>query len=86
MVSALRSSAIEELDGEEGGDTDDDDQDTDGNTLNSSQTSLHYVQMQQELLLQQIRHRSRTMGLLYRARWGLVGPAGGHRDAQCLIL
>lgn len=84
-VSAL-GSAIEGLDGEEGVDTDDDDPDASGHTLNSSQTSLHYVQMQQELLQQQIRYRSRTMNLLFRARRGLVGPAGGHRDAQCLIL
>lgn len=78
------SSTFEE--GEEGLDLDDDDPDADSNSLNSSQTSLHYVQMQQELLQQQLLHRGRTMGLLSRVRLGLVGATGRHRDAQCIIM
>ncbi|KAF9358038.1 hypothetical protein BGX34_009099 [Mortierella sp. NVP85] len=80
------SGSIEGLDAEEGGDTDDEDPDSESSTLNSSQTSLQFVQMQQEILQQQLRHRNRSLGLLQRARLGLAGPPDGYQDTRCLIL
>ncbi|KAF9995954.1 hypothetical protein BGZ79_010320 [Entomortierella chlamydospora] len=75
------SSAIEGVDGDEG----DEDTDTEHN-MNTSQTSLHHLQLQQQHLQQYLQHRSRASDLLRRARLGLIGRTGGTQDAQCTIL
>ncbi|KAF8930953.1 hypothetical protein BGZ58_007922 [Dissophora ornata] len=83
------SGATEGMDGE-GGDADDDDDDdgdVDGINNNSSQTSLHHLQLQQQHLQQQLQRRSRAANLLQRARLGLVGHAGGGGSREgCTIL
>ncbi|KAF9917710.1 hypothetical protein FBU30_000622, partial [Linnemannia zychae] len=63
-------------------------------SANSSQTSLHHLHVQQLHLQQlQLQRLNRPIGLLRRARLGLLGGAHGHghgagqhRDSQCIIL
>ncbi|KAF9192795.1 hypothetical protein BGZ51_004780 [Haplosporangium sp. Z 767] len=71
------------------GDGEEDDEEhagTAGHNNNNSQTTLHHLQLQQQHFQQQLQRRDRAASLLYRARLGLTGRAGGSRDAQCPIL
>ncbi|KAF9353144.1 hypothetical protein BGX26_009079 [Mortierella sp. AD094] len=78
------SGATEGMDGEEGEDEDEDA--VAESNMNSSQTSLHHLQLQQQHLQQYLQQRSRASNLLRRARLGLIGRTGGAQDAQCTIL
>ncbi|KAG0256201.1 hypothetical protein BG011_004695 [Mortierella polycephala] len=89
VKTAPVTSAVFGSDGDAEGLYDEEDDGEDADTINhnnnNSQTSLHHLQLQQHFQ-QQLQRRGRAASLLYRARLGLIGHAGGSQDAQCPIL
>ncbi|KAI7830639.1 hypothetical protein BC939DRAFT_419557 [Gamsiella multidivaricata] len=89
------SGGMEGLDAEADEDEDGEESANGTGGMNSSQTSLHHLQLQQQHLQrqQQLLRRHRAANLLHRARVGLLGipgdaafTGGARSDGQCVIL